>query len=227
MKVTQYLPNIFVAILCGYYLFKISSDFLLRQCKLINIIISITIAFSIVFVWLLYPCWLTTNMLAISIVLYLLLYFPNIPLKTIIIAGLVLIVYDVAAVFILGIMQKLAGAALNYNLPLLIIIPKSLAIKSDTLLVMGLGDIIYPGLLIRSEIYRAKTLNMPQIFSLPLFPLALTVGYICGIAVGVFSLFYFQIAQPALLYIIPLMLIALLIAYFLSGILKIKFTRTK
>jgi minor histocompatibility antigen H13 len=74
----------------------------------------------------------------------------------------------------------------------------------------GLGDIVIPGfflaLLLRFDAHRAqqplKPVDIHADFPKPYFTSAL-IAYFLGLATTLFVMFYFNAAQPALLYLVP------------------------
>ncbi len=101
---------------------------------------------------------------------------------------------------------------------MLIMVPRTLSLtETSYIFALGLGDIMLPALLIKEEIYRAKEYDFPKIVSIPLMPLVLIVGYIIGIASVMVVGFMMKSSQPALVFIIPSMLICLGMTYFVVG----------
>ena len=140
---------------------------------------------------------------------------PVITLRTVITTCVTLFFLDMVAVYFLDVMKNVAHIAINNNLPIIIKVPKSVGVLS----IIGLGDIIIPGYLIKTEFYRSKRYQMPKIYNLPLMPLMLFLGYVFGFCAAVFAVKIFNHVQPALLFIIPSMLFFLFIAYHKTGFL--------
>ena len=70
---------------------------------------------------------------------------------------------------------------------------------------IGLGDIILPGIVLK-YLYRCDT----NFETSRLFPLAY-LGYVCGLVACIYCLLAYQMAQPALLYLVPSILIPVIL----------------
>jgi len=116
--------------------------------------------------------------------------------------------YDIFWVFGTDVMVTVAK---SFDGPIKLLFPRVLPgveVKGEFSL-LGLGDIVIPGLfvalLLRFDAVRA---NIPlkalhsQSFAKPFF-LANVVAYATGLLVTVLIMFFFQAAQPALLYLVP------------------------
>lgn len=69
---------------------------------------------------------------------------------------------------------------------------------------IGLGDIILPGIVLKYA-YRCDQLLGKR----RLFPVAY-LGYVCGLLACMYCLIVYQLAQPALLYLVPCIMIPVL-----------------
>ena len=121
--------------------------------------------------------------------------------------------------------------AKNLDGPIKILFPRSLipnpvTQKIETSL-LGLGDIIIPGfflaLLLRFDAHNAKVpyfpINIYESFPKPYFHSAL-IGYIFGMGLTMFVMIYFGAAQPALLYLVPAILISSFVTAMFRGEVK-------
>jgi minor histocompatibility antigen H13 len=190
---------------------------LLKYGKVFNFVVGGVVATIIAYVWLTNPNWLIVDFIALCIITNTLIAFPRISLKTLIVVCFALIIYDVLGVYVFGVMQDFAYKAYLINMPLLIVIPKTLSLQeTQRLFMLGLGDIIIPGLLIREEILRAKeNIVTAHIWNnIPLMPVVLSVGYVFGFAAVQGVLYYTHKPQPALVFLLPSMLILLGCAYY-------------
>ena len=175
--------------------------------------------------WLNSPNWIINNIIAIVLMLNALMFFPRISIKTLILFSLALFCYDMIAVYFMDIMVETATIALENNIPLLITIPKSLSLSEEgRIFALGLGDIVLPGILIKEEICRAKESALPRVMGLPLMPTVLFVGYVIGLFLAFLARLITQSPQPALVFIVPVMLILLFLAYYKTGTLKAIYT---
>jgi len=93
------------------------------------------------------------------------------------------------------------------TLPMLLIVP-SISTYYSSESILGLGDIVLPGLLAvwaaRYDLRRYGTLQSEQA-SKGYFPMVM-FGYAAGLMAANFAVSYFEYGQPALLYIVPLTL---------------------
>jgi len=106
------------------------------------------------------------------------------------------------------------------TLPMMLIVPTfSSYLSTESML--GLGDIVLPGLLLawaaRLDIRSYGSLSSPYA-SKGYFPMV-TFGYAIGLMAANFAVEYFETGQPALLYIVPLTLGPVLLRSFRSGTL--------
>lgn len=190
----------------------------LGKKKLIFNVLGLVVALMVSFFWLTQPNWLIIDIIGFSIILQLLLALPRISLKNIIIICIGYLIYDGVAVYFLNTMEQIAIAAIDNQLPMLIIIPKTLSLtEAERIFALGLGDIAIPAILIREELWRSREYNFPKVLNIPLMPLVLVVGYIMGFLCMMVVAVMFRSGQPALIFIIPSMLLCLGLAYFMVG----------
>jgi len=112
-----------------------------------------------------------------------------------------LFVYDIFWVFGTDVMVTVAK---SFDAPIKLLFPKSLWAAEYQFSMLGLGDIVIPGvfiaLLLRYDHHRNTSLEKKH--STPYFHNTL-VGYFVGLATTIFVMHTFQAAQPALLYLVP------------------------
>jgi minor histocompatibility antigen H13 len=108
--------------------------------------------------------------------------------------------YDIFWVFGTDVMVTVAK---SFDAPIKLLFPKSLWAAEYQFSMLGLGDIVIPGvfiaLLLRYDHHR--NINLKQ-FSTPYFNNTM-VGYFVGLATTIIVMHTFQAAQPALLYLVP------------------------
>uniref|UniRef100_A0A6B2L7X3 Uncharacterized protein n=1 Tax=Arcella intermedia TaxID=1963864 RepID=A0A6B2L7X3_9EUKA len=116
-----------------------------------------------------------------------------------------LFVYDIFWVFGTDVMVTVAK---SFDAPIKLLFPKAFFVEKYSFSMLGLGDIVIPGifiaLLLRYDAYRwvrskgKLTSGFPQ----PYFTYTL-VAYTLGLVFTIFIMHSFQAAQPALLYLVP------------------------
>jgi minor histocompatibility antigen H13 len=146
--------------------------------------------------------------------------------------------YKIAAILLVGLFfydifwvfgtEVMVTVAKSLDGPIKILFPRTLTPDPVTnkieLSLLGLGDIVIPGfflaLLLRFDAHRANVpyfpVNIHYSFPKPYFHTAL-VGYIIGMATTMYVMIAFQAAQPALLYLVPGVLISSLMAAVVRG----------
>jgi len=95
--------------------------------------------------------------------------------------------------------------AKSFDAPIKLLFPKSLFAEKYSFSMLGLGDIVVPGifiaLLLRYDAHRARRFRSIY-FETPYFKTTF-VGYALGLILTIFVMHTFQAAQPALLYLVP------------------------
>jgi len=129
-----------------------------------------------------------------------------------------LFVYDIFWVFCTPVMVNVAK---NFEAPIKLLFPrqsfKSVAVGTKpNFAMLGLGDIVIPGLfvalMLRYDVqHNFKTSYFQSVFW----------GYVVGLGSTIFVMNYFKAAQPALLYIVP----AILLSVFIHAALRGEFSR--
>jgi len=112
-----------------------------------------------------------------------------------------LFIYDIFWVFGTDVMVTVAK---SFDAPIKLLFPKNFLAEHYTFSMLGLGDIVIPGifiaLLLRYDIDRCKRLRLPR--NTPYFTTTL-IAYTVGLIATIFVMHTFQAAQPALLYLVP------------------------
>ena len=125
--------------------------------------------------------------------------------------------YDIFWVFGTEVMVSVAK---NFDAPVKILFPKSLFADKLQFTMLGLGDIVIPGIFValclRFDQHQAKDKKR---FSKPYFTACLT-AYVIGLVITVFVMHTFKAAQPALLYLSPACILSVLLTAAVRGELK-------
>jgi len=145
--------------------------------------------------------WLANNLLGLSFSIQgvSLISLGSYQIGCILLGGLFL--YDIFWVFGTDVMVTVAK---SFDAPIKLLFPKSLFAEKFSFSMLGLGDIVIPGifiaLLLRYDAHRAKPRKHG--FKTPYFRTTF-VGYAMGLITTIFVMHTFQAAQPALLYLVP------------------------
>merc|ERR1719310_493182 len=124
-----------------------------------------------------------------------------------------LFVYDVFWVFGTEVMVAVAK---GLNAPIKIMFPKALGVKPLPCSMLGLGDIVIPGIFVAMMLrFDAKQ----QLAAQPYFTSNL-VAYVLGLVATLAVMHFFDAAQPALLYLVPACIGASLLTATMRGELK-------
>jgi len=168
-------------------------------------IISCIISAGVIAAWLSTFFWLLTDMLAISLALTALSFvrLPNMKVSSIIL--ILFLLYDVFWVFISPFIFKknvmITVATQLPTLPMILVFPR---VISDGWSLLGLGDIVLPGLFL-CFLYRFD--KMARTPFLRGYFLRAWIGYILGLIITLAMVLALQRGQPALLYLVPCTLI--------------------
>jgi minor histocompatibility antigen H13 len=135
--------------------------------------------------------------------------------------------YDIFWVFGTPVMVEVAK---NLDGPIKLMFPKHIPLETvKDFNMIGLGDIVIPGiyvaLMLRYDMMRYMkshpgTVNVPFTISNFKYFLSTMLGYTLGMLATLGIMFFFQAAQPALLYLVPGCLISSLLVAVISGDLK-------
>eukprot|EP01123_Difflugia_compressa_P002470 TRINITY_DN13196_c0_g1_i1.p1 TRINITY_DN13196_c0_g1~~TRINITY_DN13196_c0_g1_i1.p1 ORF type:complete len:421 (+),score=101.80 TRINITY_DN13196_c0_g1_i1:85-1347(+) len=111
-----------------------------------------------------------------------------------------LFIYDVFWVFGTDVMVTVAK---SFDAPIKLLFPKALLAEKYTYSMLGLGDIVIPGIFIALLLrYDAHRSNSRSGFPTPYFT-STFIGYALGLITTIVVMHTFQAAQPALLYLVP------------------------
>jgi len=136
-----------------------------------GIILLLCIAMILPLLWVKYNNFIFANVLAIIMVISIFMSFGllKIPLKYVITLGVGLVLYDGLAVFATDVMVSTAKTARQNYLPVMIYVPNISNIWNTPAYSLGLGDIVFPGLIAQAEFIRAKENDFPKIFNMSQF----------------------------------------------------------
>jgi len=130
-----------------------------------------------------------------------------------------LFLYDIFWVFGTNVMVTVAK---SFDAPIKLIFPQDIiehGLYADKMALLGLGDIVIPGIFIALLLRYDMSLNRnSKIYFYTSF-----IAYILALFCTIFVMHVFKHAQPALLYIVPLCLIAPLTVALIQGDLKSMF----
>jgi len=135
-----------------------------------------------------------------------------------------LFLYDIFWVFGTDVMVTVAK---SFDAPVKLLWPKDLFASELQFSMLGLGDIVIPGifiaLMLRFDLSRARKLKNKKNFPKPYFTFTYA-GYVLGMVTTIAVMHFFQAAQPALLYLVPFCIgSSLLAALLLSEVRELLF----
>ncbi|KAI0559418.1 Presenilin/signal peptide peptidase [Gracilaria domingensis] len=176
----------------------------LSLCDVLGVIFAVPIA-----VWYYKTrMWLPNNILAVSLALSAIdmLAIPDFKSSAVLLLGL--FVYDIFWVFgsksVFG-SNVMVAVAKQFEGPIKLIFPKFLGAGPNDTSMLGLGDIVIPGLFIALMLrFDIRHCNLSQAIPsrLPYF-FSAVLAYIAGLVATYAALTVFEAAQPALLYLVP------------------------
>jgi len=176
-------------------------------------IISLIVGAGVGIWYVLTKHWIANNILGLSFSIQgiALLSLGSYKVGCILLGGLFF--YDIFWVFGTDVMVTVAK---SFDAPVKLLFPKDLFAEQLQFSMLGLGDIVIPGifiaLLLRFDAKRTQNLKN---FAKTYFKVCF-VGYITGLIVTVLVMHVFQAAQPALLYLVP----ACIGSSFLAAVLR-------
>jgi len=144
--------------------------------------------------------WISNNILGLSFSIQgiALLSLGSYKVGAILLGGLFF--YDIFWVFGTDVMVTVAK---SFDAPIKLLFPKDLFAETLQFSMLGLGDIVIPGVFIALLLrYDAKRSASKRVFSKVYF-LTCYIFYILGLVATVAVMHIFQAAQPALLYLVP------------------------
>ncbi|MDP2434269.1 MAG: hypothetical protein Q8P67_00835, partial [archaeon] len=169
---------------------------------------SLLFAIVLVALWLVFREWITTDILAIYLAVTSIAVLRLSSLKVATILLSLFFLYDIFWVFLssclFGRNVMVTVAVSIPSVPILIAFPRFL--DSHGLSMLGLGDIVLPGIFL-SFLYRTDMRLSLGPFTRSGYFLYSLFGYVCGLEIAFAMLPAFQKAQPALLYLVPGVLI--------------------
>lgn len=158
------------------------------------------------YVWTTHQNWLVSVACAIMIAAFMLSAFRDITARQCAALSAGMLLFDVKSVFVTKEMQELASHATGGGFIGMVPVPSGLSAASLPIFQIGMGDIFFPGLIIvlSYRMYGSKG------------AVGTVIGYVIGLATTVAALLFFNLMQPATLYLIP----ATFVAYWLVGLLS-------
>lgn len=180
--------------------------------------VQIITALLITLAWVFYPNWLTLDIAAFMLALMFLIAFKNISFKQALAFSVAIMAYDMFMVFGTGVMQKVASAGVKINIPILIVVPDSLSLSANKLFMIGLGDIVLPGLLIMLAFRFARQYHWSTTGLI--IRLCAITGYIIGFFMAIIMAVMFNFGQPATIYLIPGVMLGILATVIYKKLLK-------
>lgn len=176
---------------------------------------------SLVGAWYLYQKhWIANNLfgLAFSVNAVELLHLNNIITGCILLGGLFF--YDIFWVFGTDVMVTVAK---SFEAPIKLVFPQDLlsnGFAADNFAMLGLGDIVIPGIFIALLLRFDRSLQRPS----NLYFHATCFAYLLGLLGTIFVMHVFKHAQPALLYLVPACLATPVLLALVKGDLKALFS---
>lgn len=186
-------------------------------------IAAMVIPLPVVAAWLLYPHWITLDIMAYLTAWALLIQLGRFTLKNALVFAAAIILYDVTAVFGSGMMIDLAdkvtqspspSMGIQPLMPQVFLIPFSWswAQSGHDCGLIGLGDVVAPGILIMVAMREAKRFKIPTLGS------AALGGYAFGYVIGLIVMFITGAPQPFTLYLFPPVIAAIIVVAKREGV---------
>jgi minor histocompatibility antigen H13 len=181
------------------------------SCTLLDAI-SIVVSSPVALYYYKTKSWLANNVLAAALGLSAidLLALGDFQSGTVLLSGLFF--YDIFWVFgsksVFG-TNVMVSVAKSFEGPIKLVFPRFLGATAQDMSMLGLGDIVIPGLFIALMLRydtRKVPLTHPLPHRLPYFA-GMMVAYIAGLVATIVAMNVFEAAQPALLYLVPACLI--------------------
>ncbi|KAG2461391.1 HM13 protein, partial [Polypterus senegalus] len=146
--------------------------------------------------YLFFKHWIANNLFGLAFALngVELLHLNNVSTGCILLGGL--FIYDVFWVFGTNVMVTVAK---SFEAPIKLVFPQDLlekGLEANNFAMLGLGDIVIPGMLVLSFSYLLKKNTRTYFYTSFL-------AYIFGLGLTIFVMHTFKHAQPALLYLVP------------------------
>jgi len=197
------------------YFLALKTLYFLNINKNLIIILSACLASCLALTWLITRHWLLTNILAVAIIVYLLIILPKFSLKTTLIICSGVLFYDLIAVYFTDFMLYATFFAVTDSLPMIIKVPDSLSSGKNIFAYnyIGTADIFIPGLVTLAAFEKRK---VPE---LRMLPAATLVSHALGITLSFWVGYKYNCMQPAMVFIVPCMLMAITLFYLKKGLL--------
>jgi presenilin-like A22 family membrane protease len=157
------------------------------------------------FIWIFHPSLVTLNYTALVVAAIILLAWKDIPLKMIVSMAVIITAYDIYAIFYSNIMIELSEKMVL--LPACLIFPVG-HFSDYHLILIGLGDIVFPGTVVIYAFRNARRIQKIIIGYITL------LGYLLGHLVCFTLIYYSQVIQPGTIYLYPSSLLGLFISIF-------------
>lgn len=152
----------------------VSLTFVLTNTVLIGLILNprrantqrhlaLVIAVAMVVLQRLYPNWLTTDLLALSGLVCLLMLIADVHRTVLTIISVAIFLHDIKSVYFSDTMIELVEHNDLLLLPLVVTIPEGLSLASEPFMQIGLGDLAIPGIWAMLAWRQAKEMNQPLI----------------------------------------------------------------
>ena len=182
-----------------------------------SIFLAIIFSASLIYWWILSPGFLVNNIVNFCLIYAFLKWVSSPSFKIVLLVAVALFFYDFISVFITGRMIEMVVASIDI---------KSYGFLNFKYFGLGVGDIVMPGILIKSE-YSYLSTKRTYVISelriigkrfdflkeLPLVSVITTVSYLIGLCLGLLFVFVIRIPQPLLVYIFPVMFLAMYISH--------------
>jgi len=147
---------------------------------------------------ILQPSWVVSNVIAILVAGFVIRLLSSIPLKLILVFFIATFIYDVINVYGTGFMVQTATAMIATEIPGPILrAPSSfsvLALRDNTGLILGAGDIIIPGIIVLKGMLAGYKVPMVH-------------AYMVGLALAFYVNYLTQMPVPALITLVPITLV--------------------
>lgn len=214
------LPPIFYSSLIKFYCL-VAAVFLDAYVSKINRLPALSfrrIAFQILLLisccaWIVSPNWLNLNSAGMLFAIMLLIHLSKFTFRGATVLFVGIMIYDVVMVFGTKMMQKAALSSF-VNLPVMLMVPKSLSLDAEPVLRLGLGDVVLPGTIVM------LAFRLTARYKDYGFAGSAMAGYSAGYLVALCVLYIFNLPQPATIYLMPGAWLGLVIWAWRSGNLK-------
>ena len=164
--------------------------------------VSAAITLSIIIAWWIWPNWVLMDIMAVVICIFFFVEIPPIPMKATLVVGSGIMIFDFFIVYFSDRMMTLAHTAIESRAPVMIAWPEGGSDMAN-FGAIGLGDIIIPAYILKQIWFRAKQKNRMRWITI------CVLAYFMGVAGAFVASNHFSAGQPALVFIIPSLLLAI------------------